>query len=177
MLRADPRHRGAAVAVLLVAAVGLGGCDTGASTAPPSGEPPSREPQSRTTTADEPTAGTPDSGAPESATPATAATHRYPDVVAVEVTAGNEPGTWDVAATISSPYDTPERYADAFRVLAPDGTELGVRELLHDHAGEQPFTRSLVGLAVPADVERITVEGRDLDNGWGGATTSVDLPG
>lgn len=54
-----------------------------------------------------------------------------------------------VAATTSSPYDSPDRYADAFRVLAPDGTVLGVRELLHDHANEQPLTRSLSGRPDP----------------------------
>ncbi len=43
----------------------------------------------------------------------------FPDVLAVAATATD--GAWTVAATISSPYDTPERYADAFRVLAPDG--------------------------------------------------------
>lgn len=79
-------------------------------------------------------------------------------------------------ATISSPYDSPDRYADAFRVLAPDGTVLGVRELLHDHANEQPFTRSLDDVRIPDDVDRVTVEGRDLANGWGGDTVTVTVP-
>lgn len=70
-----------------------------------------------------------------------------------------------MSATISPPYDSPDRYADAFRVLAPDGTVLGVRELLHDHANEQPFTRSLDDVEIPDDVDRVTVEGRDLGRG------------
>ncbi len=65
----------------------------------------------------------------------------FPDIVEAELEpTGDE--TWRVSATISSPYDTPDRYADAFPVSTPDGTVLGVRELLHDHANEQPFTRS-----------------------------------
>ena len=88
----------------------------------------------------------------------------------------NRRTTWTLSATISSPYDSPERYADAFRAVAPDGTELGVRVLTHDHADEQPFTRSLTGLVIPDGVDEITVEGRDLANGWGGGTVTVAVP-
>ncbi|MBY5164139.1 hypothetical protein [Salsipaludibacter albus] len=99
---------------------------------------------------------------------------RHPDVVDASLARTGD--TWEVAATISSPYDTPERYADAFRVVTPDGTVLGIRELLHDHAGEQPFTRSLTGLEIPDDVEAVVVEARDLEHGWGGATVEVTVP-
>ena len=64
--------------------------------------------------------------------------------------------TWTISATLSSPYDTPERYADAWRVVGPDGTVYGERILVHDHAGEQPFTRSESGIAIPAGV---TIDG------------------
>lgn len=99
---------------------------------------------------------------------------RHPDVLAAEL----EPtgGTWRLSATLSSPYDTPERYADAFRALAEDGTELGVRLLAHDHANEQPFTRSLSDLDIPDGVDRITVQGRDQDYGWGGASVELEVP-
>ena len=33
-----------------------------------------------------------------------------------------------------------DHYADAWEVLAPDGTVLGTRTLLHPHTDEQPFT-------------------------------------
>mgnify|MGYP001816025549 FL=1 len=97
----------------------------------------------------------------------------FPDIVDVAVTADGDTFRFDV--TVSSPYDTPERYADAWRILAPDGTELAVRELTHDHAGEQPFTRSLNGVVIPPDVTTVTVEGRDLVNGWGGGTQTVSI--
>lgn len=100
---------------------------------------------------------------------------RFPDVVAAELEPDGD--AWRLSATLSSPYDTPERYADAFRAVAEDGTVLGVRELAHDHANEQPFTRSLTGLEIPDDVVRITVEGRDQTYGWGGDTVEVDVPG
>ncbi len=98
----------------------------------------------------------------------------FPDVVAAKATQSAD-GTWDFTATLSSPYDSPARYADAWRVLAPDGSELGVRELTHDHAGEQPFTRSLLGVDVPTGVGVVTIEGRDQLNGWGGATIRIEL--
>ena len=99
---------------------------------------------------------------------------RYPDVLSTELEPTDD--TWRLHATLSSPYDTPERYADAFRALDEDRTVLGVRELAHDHANEQPFTRSLDGLEIPDDVERITVEGRDQRNGWSGTTVELEVP-
>ena len=99
---------------------------------------------------------------------------RFPQVIAVQVSRGAGDGMrFDV--TISSPYDSPTRYADAWRVVGPDGAVHGVRELLHDHASEQPFTRSLDGVMIPDDVRVVTVEARDLVNGWGGATVTVDV--
>ena len=100
---------------------------------------------------------------------------RFPDVVAVE--ARQEGETWTFEVTISSPYDTPERYADGWRIVGPDGTVYGEHELAHDHAGEQPFTRTQTRVRIPAGVPSVTVEGRDLQNGYGGTTKTVDLSG
>ncbi|NJN16256.1 MAG: hypothetical protein HC822_08255 [Oscillochloris sp.] len=107
--------------------------------------------------------------------PAGAEVQRFPDILAVTI----EPeagGTYTIAATVSSPYDTPARYADGWRVLAPDGRLLAERELLHDHANEQPFTRSLSGVVIPPEIGEITVEGRDREYGYGGATVTVAVP-
>ncbi len=98
----------------------------------------------------------------------------FPDIIGVQATRGDD-GTWRFDVTVSSPYDSPERYADAWRVLGPDETELGIRILTHDHASEQPFTRSQGGIAIPDDVIAVTVQGRDLENGWGGGTLDVEL--
>lgn len=65
--------------------------------------------------------------------------------------------------------------ADAWRVLDEDGNELGCRDLLHDHASEQPFTRQTT-VEIPGDVDEITVEGRDQVNGYGGDTVTVTVP-
>jgi hypothetical protein len=107
---------------------------------------------------------------------ADAASQKHPDVIAAKVQprGGN---TFDFDVTVSSPYDTPQRYADAFRVMHKDGTVYGERVLLHDHATEQPFTRDLHGVVVPAGVRSVVVQARDLNNGWGGKAVNVVLPG
>ncbi|MEM1385350.1 MAG: hypothetical protein AAF713_03345 [Pseudomonadota bacterium] len=69
-----------------------------------------------------------------------------------------------------------DHYADAWRVVGPDGTVYGTRELLHPHVDEQPFTRSLTGVRIPEDVTEVVVEARDSVHGWGGETLTLTLP-
>ncbi len=110
------------------------------------------------------------------ALPASADEAKFPDVLSVKVQA--RPGnTFDFDVTVSSPYDSAQRYADGFRVLALDGKVLGERKLWHDHAGEQPFTRDLYGVTVPAGQRSVVVEARDQKYGWGGKRVEVSLPG
>lgn len=97
----------------------------------------------------------------------------FPDVI--DATAEMAGDTWTVSATLSSPYDSPERYADAWRVVGPDGEVYAERILTHDHASEQPFTRSESGITIPDDVDAVTVEGRDLEFGYGGDTFELAL--
>ncbi len=98
----------------------------------------------------------------------------FPDIVGVSV---KHNGTRsDFSVTISSPYDSPSRYADAFRLLDENGNELGIRLLLHDHANEQPFTRSLLNVDVPGNISKIIVQARDKRYGWGGKTHTIDWP-
>jgi len=99
---------------------------------------------------------------------------RFPEIVAVEATPSGT-GTYDFAVTISSPYDSPERYANGWRVLSPGGDVLGEMELLHDHASEQPFTRVQSGVEVPERTTEVLIEGRDLENGYGGKPFTVVL--
>lgn len=98
----------------------------------------------------------------------------YPDIVDVSVSANGS--SYNFVVTMSSPYDSPQRYADAWRVIGDNGEVYGVRELLHDHANEQPFTRSLEGVEIPDGVSSVTVQGRDQVYGWGGGVVEVNLP-
>ena len=101
---------------------------------------------------------------------------KFPDVVDVKVHARSD-NRFDFDATISSPYDTPQRYADAFRVMGADGAVYGVRTLFHDHADEQPFTRDLYGVTIPSGIKAVVVQARDRTYGYGGKTLQVALPG
>lgn len=49
---------------------------------------------------------------------------RHPDILEVDLTR-TAPETFSVAVTVSSPYDSPSRYADGWRVLDEDGVVLG----------------------------------------------------
>lgn len=100
----------------------------------------------------------------------------FPDVVSAKAQARG-PDRFDFDVTVSSPYDAPQRYADGFRVRSATGTVYGERELGHDHASEQPFTRDLYGVKVPKSVQRVTVEARDQQSGYGGKTFELKLPG
>lgn len=113
---------------------------------------------------------------PVAAQSAGSASRQFPDVVAVNVRPAG-PGRFDFDVTVSSPYDTPGRYADGFRVSGRDGTVYGERKLWHDHADEQPFTRDLYGVPVPPGVRVLVVQARDSRFGYGGRVIEVVLPG
>ncbi len=101
---------------------------------------------------------------------------KYPDVISAKVQA-RDADTFDFDVTVSSPYDTPQRYADAFRITGMEGIVYGERRLLHDHATEQPFTRDLYGVNIPRDVRKVVVQARDQEFGYGGKTVEMMLPG
>lgn len=106
-----------------------------------------------------------------SAQAAETSARKYPDVVAVKVRP-RAANTFDFDVTISSPYDTARRYADAFRVMDDQGRVFGERILLHDHASEQPFTRDLHGVRIARGIRKVIVQARDKKNGYGGGWTA-----
>ncbi len=103
------------------------------------------------------------------ANPAWSQDKRQPDVLAVKVR-GSGAGSFDFDVTISSPYDTPQRYADAFRAAGKDGRVFGECVLLQDHADEQPLTRDLYGVTITPEVRVIVIRARDqnldMEAGW-----------
>ncbi|EEX08857.1 conserved hypothetical protein [Ruegeria lacuscaerulensis ITI-1157] len=83
--------------------------------------------------------------------------------------------TWRFDVTIRHPDTGWDHYADGWRVLAMDGTELGMRVLHHPHETEQPFTRSLGGVAIPEGARQVQVQARCNVDGWNADTTLVTL--
>jgi hypothetical protein len=88
-----------------------------------------------------------------------------PVVEAVEARRG--PEAWTISVTVSHADAGWDHYADAWAVFAPDGTELARRVLHHPHVDEQPFTRSLSGVALPEGLTEVVVRAHDLVHGWG----------
>jgi len=97
------------------------------------------------------------------------------DVVDVKVRR-NSSGTYDFDVTVKSVDKGWNHYADAFEVLGPDGALLGRRVLLHPHETEQPFTRDLYGVTIPAGVTHVTVRARHKPKGYDGKVQRVALP-
>ena len=69
-----------------------------------------------------------------------------------------------------------DHYADNWEVVAPDGTILGTRILHHPHVNEQPFTRSLSDVKVPAGIDHVTIRAHDSVHEYGGKTLQIELP-
>jgi hypothetical protein len=96
------------------------------------------------------------------------------DVVAAEA-AQEGAGTWRFDVTVAHADEGWDHYADKWEVLAPDGRLLGTRVLAHPHVGEQPFTRSLGGVAIPEGIDRVILRAHDSVHGPGGAEITVEL--
>ncbi|GMG85270.1 hypothetical protein LNKW23_44880 [Paralimibaculum aggregatum] len=83
--------------------------------------------------------------------------------------------TWRFDVTLQHADTGWEHYADAWRVVGPDGTVYGTRTLHHPHVEEQPFTRSLSGVAIPAGVGEVAIEARDSVHGWSAERLPITL--
>lgn len=70
-----------------------------------------------------------------------------------------------------------QHYANVWEVVSKDGqTVYGKRTLWHPHVNEQPFTRSLGGVRIPADVRRVWIRAGDTVHGIAAKRYAVDLP-
>jgi hypothetical protein len=97
------------------------------------------------------------------------------DVVDVKISKQGD-GLYAFDVTIKSDETGWDKYADKWDVLAPDGQVLGTRVLAHPHVDEQPFTRSLDGVAIPAGTATVTIRAHDKVEGYGGKEMTVDVP-
>jgi hypothetical protein len=91
------------------------------------------------------------------------------------VVAKKSAASWSFSVTLHHSDTGWEHYADGWGVYLEDGTELGYRQLLHPHVDEQPFTRSLGGVRIPAGVKRVVIVPHDLVHGNGEGFV-VELP-
>lgn len=89
------------------------------------------------------------------------------DVVQVALTRSGD-GTYQASVTVKHADEGWDHYANAWEVVAPDGTVLATRVLAHPHVNEQPFTRSLSGITIPEDIKEVRFRAKDSVHGYGG---------
>ena len=70
-----------------------------------------------------------------------------------------------------------DHYANQWDVMLMDGTLLKSRVLYHPHVDEQPFTRSLSGVKIPAGTSRVKIRAKDLKHGYSSNEYTVRIPG
>lgn len=97
------------------------------------------------------------------------------DVVNVAVKKAGE-GTYRFDVSVAHADTGWDHYADRWEVVAPDDSVLGTRILHHPHVNEQPFTRSLSGVAIPANIDHVVIRAHDSVHEYGGKTMRVKLP-
>lgn len=97
------------------------------------------------------------------------------DVIDVRIETSAD-GSYRFDVTVGSADTGWDKYADLWQVRSPDGSVLGTRELAHPHVDEQPFTRSLSGVTIPAGIDRVEIAARDSVEGFCGDTVVVALP-
>lgn len=90
---------------------------------------------------------------------------RAGEVEIVTVKASSSASGWSFAVTLKHDDTGWDHYADLWQVYTPDGQLLGERVLLHPHVDEQPFTRSLSGVAIPESVSQVVIRARDSVHG------------
>ncbi len=70
-----------------------------------------------------------------------------------------------------------DHYANQWDVMTLDGALLGSRLLYHPHVDEQPFTRSLSGVKIPAGTKSVKIRAKDSIHGYSPEEYTVRIPG
>jgi len=94
----------------------------------------------------------------------------------VDVKATNNQGSYRFDVTLKHADTGWDHYADGWEVLSPSGDVLRKRELVHPHVGEQPFTRSLSGVKIPAGTSSVSIRAHDSVHGYSKKLFEVKLP-
>jgi hypothetical protein len=89
------------------------------------------------------------------------------EVVVLSVEAQKSGDTWAFDVTISHGDTGWDHFADGWGVYDLDGTEYGYRILAHPHVNEQPFTRSLARVSIPANIKNVQIIPNDSVHGKG----------
>jgi len=95
-------------------------------------------------------------------------------ILTVDLYKGNDK-SWLFKVTLKHNDTGWEHYADKWQVVDANGNVLGHRTLHHPHVNEQPFTRNLTGVVIPAGVTTIFIKAHDKVHGWTPNILEIDL--
>ena len=96
------------------------------------------------------------------------------DILAANMQQHQE-GYWLVSVTLKHADSGWDHYADRWRLVDSQNKVLGERVLLHPHVDEQPFTRSLSRVEIPASLSTVYIEAHDKLAGWAPMRLKIDL--
>lgn len=85
-------------------------------------------------------------------------------------------GSCSFSVTLKHADEGSDHYANQWDVMTMDNELLKSRVLLHPHVNEQPFTRSLSGVQIPAGTTRVKIRAKDLKHGYSSNQYTVQLP-
>ncbi len=94
------------------------------------------------------------------------------DVIDVDVNK-NSDNSYNFSVTVFHKDTGWDHYADKWEIIGENGIVFGTRILHHPHVNEQPFTRSLAGVEIPAHVKTVTIRAHDSVHKFGGKTVAV----
>ncbi len=83
--------------------------------------------------------------------------------------------TWRFSVTLKHADEGWDHYANQWQIIAPNNKILGTRTLYHPHVNEQPFTRSLNGVKIPADIRTVRIIARDTVHGLSTKAVQLEL--
>ncbi|GAA6166898.1 hypothetical protein [Sessilibacter corallicola] len=69
-----------------------------------------------------------------------------------------------------------KHYANRWEILDENGEIIATRVLHHPHDNEQPFTRGLRNVAIPAEVNIVEIRAHDSRHGYGSVTKKIEIP-
>ena len=97
------------------------------------------------------------------------------DIVKVKASQGSK-GKWTFHVTVRHGDTGWEHFANRWEVLSTEREILETRVLAHPHEHEQPFTRSLSGIALPKGTKAVIIRAHDSQHNYGGKEILYRLP-
>lgn len=82
---------------------------------------------------------------------------------------------YNISVTVKHADTGWDHYANAWRVYSLEGELLGERVLHHPHVNEQPFTRNLLGVHIPAEFSEVLIKAVCSETGENKTAYTVKL--